>query len=138
VADRAIGGEARRNVSGICGSSEVCLVASIACRGQRQVVIVRMALCARDGCVGAGQRERRGVVIEGRARPIRGAVASGARGRETYRRVWRAVGPVPIRRVAGIAIGRQRGVVVVYVARCAGNGGMGAGERERGGVVIEG
>jgi hypothetical protein len=138
VAQSAIGGESRGHVSGIRGSGKVRLVAAVTGRRQRGVVVVYMARCAGNGGVGAGQRERRCVVIEGGAGPIRSAVASGARGGEPYCGVRRIRGPVPIRRVTGIAIGRQCGVVVVYVARCAGNGGVGAGERECGVVVIEG
>ena len=124
-------------MSGIRGSGEVRLVAAIASGGQRCVVVVYMACSTGHGGVGAGQRERRGVVIKGGARPIRGAVACGARGWETGCCMRRTVGPCEIGLVAAIAGSGQRCVVVVGMARGASHGGVGAGQREGGVVVIE-
>lgn len=64
----------------------------------------------------AGKWECRVVVIECRPGPGRGVVACGTGGREARRGVWRIVSSVPIRSVAGVAIGRNRSVIVVNVA----------------------
>jgi len=98
------------------GARKIRLVAAIACGGQRCVIVLRMARGTGHGGVRAGQWERCGVVIESGACPIRGAVASGARGGESGCCMRRTIGPVPIRRVAGIAVSGQCCVVVIGVA----------------------
>ena len=89
--------------------------------------------------VRAGQRERRVVVVERGAGPVRGRVARVAGRREARRRVSWVGGPVVVRHVAAGAesIGRCEVVIVVGVARCARQGGVRAGQREAGRVVVE-
>jgi len=71
VAKGAIGREACGHVSGICGPREIGLVAAIAGGWKGRVVVVCVAGRAGYCCVRAGQRERRGVVVEAGAGPIR-------------------------------------------------------------------
>lgn len=117
-------------MSRIRGSGEIGLVASIASCGKGSVVVIDVALCAGDGGMRAGQWECRVVVIKGRPGPGRGVVACGAGGGEARRGVGGIGGSVPIRFVAGVAIGRNRSVVVVNVALRTRNGYMRAGQRE--------
>jgi hypothetical protein len=112
-------------------------MASIAGGRQRGVVVIRVALRTGNGHVGARQRERRVVVIEGRRSPRRGIVARCARSGESGRGVRRTSGAGVIRFVATVAVGRHRCVVTVHMALCAGNREMRAGQRERCVVVIE-
>lgn len=99
--------EASRCVVRIVGPGVIRLVTAIAGRGQRRVVVVHVALRAGDvRRVISRQRERRGVVIEGGAQPIRGrpgGVASVARCGEANGRVRWAIGAVVVRLVAGNA-----------------------------------
>lgn len=99
--------EPSRCVVWIGGPGVIRLVTAIAGRGQRCVVAVHVALHAGDvRRVISRQRERRGVVIEGGAQPIRGRpcrMASVARRRETHGRVRRAIRVVVVRLVAGNA-----------------------------------
>lgn len=62
---------------------EVRLMAAKARRGQRRVVVVHMALRARNSDVSTGERERCGVVIERRCSPGRGVMAQRTVGRKT-------------------------------------------------------
>ena len=130
MADCAIGREAGRNVSRVGGSSKVGLVAPIARSGERCVVVIRVASCARHRGVEPGQRECRGVVIEGGARPIGGGMARGARGGEAHLDVIGVRGSVVIGFVAGVAIRCQCCVVIVGVASCAGHRGVETGQWE--------
>ena len=115
---------------GIRGAGEIRLMAAVAGRGQRCVVVVGVALRASHRGVGARQREGRGVVIEGGARPIRCGMACGARGGEAHRDVIGVRGPVVIGLVAGITIRRHCCVVVVRMATCARHSSVEAGQRE--------
>jgi hypothetical protein len=117
------------------GSVEILLVASVAACGERRVVVIDMALGARDGNVRAGERERCGAVIEGCAGPICGGMASGACCGETDGGVWWAVGSVVLLLVASVACGRQCLVVVVCVALGARCAGMSAGKRKDGSMI---
>ncbi len=76
-------------------------------------------------------------VIESRSRPRGCRVASLASRRKARGRVVRVGRAVVIRRMAAITGRGQRGVVVVHVATVAGHCRVGAGQRERGVVVIE-
>ena len=114
---------------------EVLLMAAVAGRGQRCVVVVRVASCARHRGVEPGQREGRGVVIEGGARPIGRGMACGARGGEARRDVTGVIGAVVIGLVAGVAISCQCCVVVVGVASCARDRSVETSQREHGGVI---
>jgi len=82
VTESTVGWEACGHMGGIRGSREIHLVAAIAGRWQRGVVVIGVALCARDSNVRTGQRERCVVVIKGRCCPGRGVVASSTCGRE--------------------------------------------------------
>ena len=94
-------------VIGIRGPGVIRLVTAIAGRWQRRVVVVHVALRAGDvRRMISRQRECRGVVIEGGARPIRGrpgSVASVASCREAHGRVRRVIRAVVVRLVAGNA-----------------------------------
>ena len=137
MADGAVGGEARSDVIGVGGSREICLMAAVAGGGQSRVVVIHMALRARDGNVGAGEREGRGAVIEGRGGPSCGVMASCACGGEAYSDVIGACGSGVIGLVAAVAIAWNRRVVVVHVAQRAGNSGMSSGKWEHC-IVVEG
>lgn len=76
------GGEGCGYVTWIRGSGEILLMAAVAIRGQRRVVVVCVASCACDRSVCAGQREHRRV-IERRRGPVTGRVAESAIRRET-------------------------------------------------------
>jgi len=130
VAQRAVGREATGHVRRVSGAGKVGLVASIAVGRQCQVIVIHVALRARHGDVCAGQRERRGVVIERGTCPVGGAVAHGTRSGQTRGRVRRIVGSVVIGLMAGIAVSRNGGVVVVDVARGASDRSMGARQRK--------
>lgn len=76
-------------------------------------------------------------VIEGRAQPAAGGMASCAARRETCRDVVWIRRSAVILRMAAVAIGRQRRVVVIHVAAGTGHVSVRAGQREAGVVVIE-
>ena len=76
-------------------------------------------------------------VIEGRAQPTAGAMARGTGCRKTCRNVIRIRRAAIVLRMAAVAVGRQRRVVVVYVATGAGRARVRAGQRETRVVVIE-
>ena len=76
-------------------------------------------------------------VVERRARPCCRGVAGLASGWETGRRVIRIRGGLVVALVTGEAVSRNRRVVVVHVATGAGHGRVLAGQRKRGGAVIE-
>ena len=92
--------------------------------------------------VGASMTHREIRVVEGRAGPGRGGVAGAAVGRRkcgSSRGVIWVGRPVVVRRMATVTIRRQRRVVVVDVAARARNRrSVKSGQREGGGVVIEG
>ena len=88
------------DVIGIRGSSEVLCVAGVAIRGRPDKDVVNVAKGASDGCVRAGQRERRVVVIEGCPCPIGGAMACVAGCGEACSRVCWIRSSVVIRHVA--------------------------------------
>ena len=130
MAEYAAVGERCRNVVRTRGSVEIFDVASVAirrCPGEDIVHVAREAGC-RD--VGAGQRERRLVVIEERSTPIRSRMAQCAgRGLAGYY-VIRFRRLVVIRFVTRVAVGRHCRVVVVGMAESAGYGNVGAGQGE--------
>lgn len=138
VAESAVGGEACRDVIGIGGAGEILGVAGIAVERNRGVVVIDVALRARHGNVRPGQGELGGIVIETRSGPVGGAMAGFAGCRETTGRVRRGVGVVVIDLVAPNAIGGQRCVVVVDVARGASDSNVRPGERKLGRVVVKG
>lgn len=77
--------ETGRRVVRIGRAVVVALVATHARGRQRRVIVVHVAIGAGHGGVRSGQRESRGVVIEGRAGPVRGAMANVASVREPHR-----------------------------------------------------
>jgi len=102
-----------------------------------------VAEVAGDGGVEAGQREGRLAVVKGRAQPRSRRMAGRACGWITgsdviWHRPAKRRGALPSGRVATVAIGRHRGVVVIHVARRAGHSDVEAGQRESRIVVIEG
>lgn len=127
VADGAIRREPRSNVIGVRGSSKIRLMAGVACRRRRCVVIVRMALRA-------GQRRmhpRKWIVsvhrmVEGDQRPVGGRMARVASRGERGCNVIGIRSPRKIGLVAAVARCRQCRVVVVGVALRARDGGMSA------------
>lgn len=120
----------------------VRLMAAHASGWQRRVVIVHVAHHAGHGGGGVetGEREGRVVVIEGRACPVRRAVARIARRREAGGGVRRRVGVVVIRLVARDArrIGRRQAVIAVHVTSGARHRAVETRQREAGRRVIEG
>lgn len=126
VAGIAGGGEAGRLMVWIGGVVVVGLMAAHARCRQRGVVVVDVAHHAGDGRrrMESGERESRIVVIERCARPIRGAVARVAGGRETGGSVRRGIGAVVVGLVARDAGGvRCREVVIpIHVALRARHG----------------
>ena len=76
-------------------------------------------------------------VVERGSRPRRRGVARLAGGGKSCRGMVRVGRILIVRFVTGVAIGRDRCVVVVHVAICAGHRGMCARERESRVVVIE-
>jgi len=118
---------ARRYVIRIRGSGEVRLVAAIAGCWSAGKDIVDVAQIAGNRGMRTSQRKRCAVVIEGCSSPVGGGVACVAGGGKARRGVCGVVGSVPIRLMAAVAGSRQRGVVVVHVAGCAGDCEMSAG-----------
>jgi hypothetical protein len=86
---RGVTGGARRRepcrgVVRIRGAGVVRLVAPIASRRQRCVVVVHVAVCACHGGMSSREREGRSVVVKGRAGPVGRAVANIAGCRESH------------------------------------------------------
>ena len=128
MAGRAGGGETGCHVIGVVSPGKVRLMARIAIGWNRRVVVIRMTLRARDGDMCAGQWKRRSRVVEGRSSPGRRVVAGGARRGKAGSYVGRTVGSGVVSLVAGIAIGRNRRVVVIRMALCASHGRMSPGQ----------
>jgi len=121
VASRAGGRENgwRRCMNWIRGGVVVCLVATVAGRGKRGVVVVYVASGAGYGGMKSGQREGRGAVVKLSVRPQGGVVAELAgRGEADLDVVNRGGSRVVIVEVAGHACRVRAGqiVVVIYVA----------------------
>jgi len=139
MAHRTIGWKAGGYVIGICSSSEVCLVARIAGRWSRSVIVVCVALSAGHSCVHACQRViRKDGMIKRDVGPVRRGMACITGSRKSRGDVIGIRGPIEIRLVAAVAGGRQRRVVVVGVALRARNSRMRSRQRERGRVIESG
>ena len=124
----------------IGGALEIRQMARDARRAGQIVVVVEVALRALQTGVRAGQGEAGGGVIKGRTGPGCGAVADRAIRREPGGHVVRigcGLESVHVARSARRIRGAQT-VVSVYVALCAGHGGVRASQRPAGGGVIEG
>ena len=100
-------------------------------------VIVRVRVAGRAHAIRPPVVHREVGVIEVRRDPRRGVVAGGAGSGEARGHVVRIRGSVVVDLMARIAVGRQRGVVIVDVAACARNRHMGARQGKGGVVVIE-
>jgi len=129
----------RRHVVGVRGSLEVLEVAADAGVHGDVVVVVDVALDALQRRVRAGQREPGGAVVELGIGPVGRVVARLAGLRVVRRHVVRIGGPLEIFQVAANASRVRRGeiVVVVDVARRAGNGLVRAGQGEARVVVVK-
>lgn len=114
------------------------LALGMAVRTREHQIIGRVRVAGGTDAIGSPVIGREPGVIEHRAEPGTGVVASLARGRETSGDMVRVVRSLVIRLVAAIAGGRQRGVVVVHVALRAGDGYVETGERESRQVMVEG
>jgi hypothetical protein len=139
MADRAVCWESGCNVIGIRGPGEVRLVARITGRRCVYVVVVRVALDARQCCVRSCQRIvgiRR--VIEGDSRPVGRVVTGVARSGECGRNVTGIRGTREIRLVTAVARRRQCRVVVIRVALRALQGCMCTRQREHRSMIESG
>jgi len=137
VAGVARGRKCRGNVTGIRGPGEISLMAAIAGCGKGGVVVICMALGARNSRMGTGQRKHRSMIESGRS-PGGGRVAESAIRWESRSYVSRIRGSGEVSLVAPVAGRGQGGVVVVYMTLRARHSDVCAGKGERGGVVIEG
>lgn len=137
VAQGAILRESYCDVTWIVRALEVLQVAGNAGRGERCVLIVDVTRGTGHRGVLAGQRKFSSVVVERGARPVGGAVTQGAILRERRRNVIRIGGALHVLQVAGNARRAERRVLIVHVAGQTGHGGVFAGQRKLGGVVVE-
>ena len=101
------------------------------------VLSTDVALRALHGGVLSGERERRVVVIERCALPLRGGVARLARGREASGLVGRICRPVVLRHVAAGAVGSEARILAANVTLRALHRGVLSGQWKSGGAVIE-
>ena len=134
MTDLAGGLEAAGHVVRIVGVLEVRLVAGVAA-GRRAGVAGAVALEAAGRGVRAGQREVRGVVVEGRGLPGLGVVAEHALGVEAGGRVIRVRGAVVVALMAADAGGGLAAEAPLVAGRAV-QRGVRAVEREEG-VVVE-
>jgi len=93
----------------------VPLVARVAIRRYRRVVVVHVAIRAGRCCVRAGQRKRRVVVIKRRLRPGGCVVAQIASLRESRCHVIGIGGPVEIGQMATRTGGARQVIVVIHM-----------------------
>jgi len=87
--------------------------------------------------MGTGQREAGLRMIENGAQPIGRRVAKRAIPRKSRGHVVRIGGPIELRQVASLALGRRIGELAARVALRAGGGGVGSREREADSRVVE-
>lgn len=137
VAGLAGCGEPGGHVIRAGGALILHLVARIAIRRRSGEDIVDMAACARNADVRTGQRKRRVVVIEGRARPARGVVAGLAGGGEPRGHVVRVRRRGVIGHVTCLAGRIGQRIVVIHVAGLAGQSGVRARQRETSRGMVE-
>ena len=93
----------------------VCFVAGIAISGHRCVVVIYMALSARNGRMGARQRKCSCRMVEARRTPAAGSVAKRTIRWERGCDVIGSSGPGKVGLMAGVACCRRVYVVVVHV-----------------------
>ena len=104
-------------------------------------VVRRVGMAGGANAVGVSMSQWEERVIAGGQRcrqPGGGGVAGGAGGRPSRRDVIGVCGSGEVLGVARVAIGWRPGKDIVDVAETASHGGVRAGERERGVVVVEG
>lgn len=106
-------------------------------RALKDSVIVGIGVAGRTHARGSAVIDIEPGVIEGCAQPARGAMACGAGSGETGRNVVRIRRALIIGLVTRVAISRDGGVVVFYVAAGTRHAGMSAGQRKWRVVVIE-
>ena len=109
----------------------------VAVGASKDCVIVRVRVAGRAHAIRTPVVQREISVIEVRRDPRRRVVTGGAGCREARGHVVRISSSIVGGLMAGIAVGRQRGVVVVDVAACARNHHMGTRQGKRRVVVIE-
>ncbi len=128
----AAGGMAGAAVISECAGVGVILgVTGITIGGRALENIIGMAACASHADMPAGQWEARHAVVESGRLPRRGGMAGAAAVAE------RAAMGI-ILRMAGVAVSRRALEVPIAMAAAAGHTCMGAGQREAGGIVVEG
>ncbi len=137
VAERAVLREACRGMVGICRFVEIGEVAGTACSRRPRESVVRVTLDARDRGVGAGQWERRLIVVEDSVQPRRRGMTHGAVLREARSRVVGVCGLFEICEVTRDALGGRAGETVVCMALTAVNFDVRPGQRERRFAVVE-
>ena len=122
MADGTVCRKARADVVGVRGPCEVRLVAGIARRWRRRVIVVGVALRTSQSRVNSSQRII-GIksVIECDGCPCSRIVTGVAGGGERCRNVVGIGGPCEIRLMTAVTCRRQCRVVVVHVARCTWN-----------------
>jgi len=116
------------------------VAAAMAIRALKNGVVIRIGVAGRADAVGATMIHGPPRVVKSRSRPGAGGVASGTSCRKHGRRGsvdWIRRREV-IRFMAAVAIGRQRRVVVIYMAARAGHLRVETSQGKRGCVVIEG
>ena len=137
VASGARSGESRRDVVGVGGGGVLRFVAGVAIGGRSHVDAVDVALSARNRNVCSSERKRGFGMIEDRVGPRGSVVAYGTGGGKSGIDVIGIGGGRVLRFVAGVAIGWNRCVVVVDVAKGAGSADVRSGKRESRLGVIE-
>jgi hypothetical protein len=113
--------------------------APVATRALENRVVARIRVAGRAHTVSVPVGHWEPGMVERCPCPCRCIVASRAGGRENSgRRFMNWIrGGVVVGQVATVTGRRKRGVVVIYVAKGAGYGGMKSGQRERGGAVVK-
>ena len=119
VARRACSWEPRRRVVWISRAGVIRLMARVAIRGYRGVVVVHVAIGAGHRGVRPSQRERRVVVIKRRRLPCRGVVAQVASLRESRRHMVGSRGAIKVGEMASNTSRVIQAVIVVDVTLCA-------------------
>lgn len=116
------------------------IVVTVTAGALKDCVITRTGVAVRAGPIHASVRvaHREPGVVERCIGPVRRVVAGGAGRRETGCSVIGVICLLIIQLVAAVAIGRERRVVIVHVAICAGHVHMRPRQREGCVVVIEG
>jgi hypothetical protein len=113
------------------------LALGMATRASKYGVVGWVGVTGGAHAIGSAMVRRKPGVIEGRPLPRSGGVTGLAGRGEVRRRMVRIGRGLIVSFVAGIAVRRDRGVVVVYVTTGASDRGVLARKRERRIVVVE-